>query len=130
MVKNILSGQIVAGCGDGSSWGISEIQKATGYVKLKKGTLNVKLCSPHTLRPDYVLRRQERKDGRDEDLFFERCCLVIGAYRVPALIARTSTNFWGLSVLEIMAEEMLRQRYRLQDGDALDIEVCVESCDG
>jgi len=126
MVKKTLSGQIETGAGDAVNWEISEIQKVTGYRNLKKGTLNVRLGSPHRLRPDHTLRREDRKDGRDEDLCFECCCLVIGPCRIPALIARTSTNHWGPSVLEIMAEEMLRKRYGLQDADTLDVEVRVE----
>jgi CTP-dependent riboflavin kinase len=116
MFKKILSGRIEAGCGDAKNWGISEIRSVTGYSNLKKGTLNVRLGAEHILRPDYELSRRDRGDGRDEDLCFERCCLVIDACRVPALIARTSRNYWGLSVLEVMAEEMLRERYRLEDG--------------
>jgi CTP-dependent riboflavin kinase len=128
--RKTLSGKVAAGCGDGSNWGISEIRKATGYGNLKKGTLNVKLEDPHDLRPDYELPRADRKDGKDEDLCFECCCLVIGFRRVPALIARTSRNYWGRSVLEIMAEEMLRERYSLRDGDTFGVEVWVQSCTG
>jgi len=130
MVKRILSGRIETGCGDAKNWEISEIQKITGCRNLKKGTLNLKLAIPHNLRPDCKLPRGERKDGRDEDLYFEYCFLVIGSCRVPALIARTSTNHWKSSVLEIMAEEMLRERYCLKDGDTVDVEVSMEGCGG
>ena len=98
----------------------------TGFPNLKKGTLNVRLEAEYSLRPHCILRREDRKDGIDEDLYFEYCCLVIGACRVPAVIARTSTNYWGQSVLEIMAEEMLRESYRPQDGDTVNVEVWVE----
>ena len=126
-----LRGRIVAGCGHaGRNWGISEIQKVTGYANLKQGTLNVRLEAEHNLRPYCKLPREDRKDGIGEDLYFEHCCLVIGTHRVPALIARTSTNYWGSSVLEIMAEVMLKDSYRLRDGDVLDVEVCVENSAG
>jgi CTP-dependent riboflavin kinase len=126
MVQKVLRGHVASGCRDANNWGISEIRKATGFEDLKAGTLNVRLESPHNLRPDYKLLRGNRKDERDEDLFFESCCLVIGSHRVPALIARTTTNYWKSEVLEIMAEEILRERYDLQDGDVLDIEVWAE----
>jgi CTP-dependent riboflavin kinase len=129
MIQKTLKGRISSGLGDARSWEISGIRKATGYDRLKEGTLNVRLDAPHRLRRDYALRREHRKDRRehDEDLYFERCVLVIGTDRVQALIARTSTNYWGPSILEIMAEEMIRDRYGLQDGDALEVEVWVEA---
>jgi len=129
MVKKILSGRVVPGCGNARTWEISEIRKATGFYNLVEGTLNVELGAPHILRPDYKLPRENRKDrnDHDEDLLFEHCVLVIGTLRVRALIARTSTNYWGPSVLEVMAEEMLRRRYCLEDRDVLDMEVWVES---
>jgi CTP-dependent riboflavin kinase len=129
MVKRTFAGRVVPGCGNASTWEISEIRKATGNYQLVEGTLNLELEVPHILRPDHKLVRENRKDrhDHDEDLFFEHCVLVIGTSRVRALIARTSTNYWGPSVLEVMAEEMLRRRYSLEDGDVLDVEVWVES---
>ena len=126
MVKKILKGRVEKGCRDGKNWDISDIRKTTGYDNLKPGTLNVRLAAPHNLRIDYRLPREQRTDGRDEDLYFERCRLVIGRSSIRALIARTSTNFWGNSVLEIMAEEMIRQCYGVQDGDTVELEVCAQ----
>jgi CTP-dependent riboflavin kinase len=126
--RKTLTGRIEAGSGHaGRNWGISEIQKLTGYTNLMQGTLNLRLEAEHSLRPCCILRREDRKDRIGEDLYFEYCCLVIGVCRVPALIARTSTNHWGPSVLEIMAEEMLRKGYGLQDGDTVNVEVWTET---
>ena len=111
----------------GTNWGISQIQRVTGYMHLENGTLNVKLEAEHILRPFCTLRREDREDRINEDLSFERCCLLICDRKVPALIARTSTNHWGSCVLEIMAEEKIRQCYGLEDGDTLEVEVCVEN---
>ena len=123
MVKR-LSGTVESGCGDARNWGISEIQEITGYGKLQPGTLNVRLSSPYNVRSDYELLGENRKDGRRyENLRFEHCCLLIGPCRVPALIARTSTNYWESCVLELMSEEMLRERHGLKDGDMLHVEV-------
>ncbi len=124
--RKTLPGRVKPGSGHaGRNWEISQIQSLTGFTNLKNGTLNVRLEAEHSLRPYCHLRRGDRKDGIDEDLYFELCCLVIGDCRVPAVIARTGTNYWGESVLEIMAEEMLRKRYRLQDGDTVNVEVWV-----
>lgn len=121
---NRLSGRVETGYGDARNCGISEIQEITGYRELKPGTLNVRLSSPHNARCDYELLRENRKDGRNyEDLRFERCCVLIGLCRVRALIARTSTNYWKSCVLELMAEELFRERYGLKDGDILHVEV-------
>jgi CTP-dependent riboflavin kinase len=103
---------------------MAEIREVTAY-SLISGTLNVKLDVPHTLRSDFRLPRERRTDGRPEDLDFERCRLVMRRGNVRALIARTSTNFWGDEVLEIMAEEHLRLGYGLIDRDQISVEVWV-----
>jgi CTP-dependent riboflavin kinase len=45
---------------------------------------------------------------------------------LPACIARSSRNFHGDYVLEIMADERFRQRYGLKDNDNIYIQVFVE----
>ena len=126
MTKKTLHGHVEPGCKDAKNWGIDDIRKATGWGHLKPGTLNVRLDAPHTLRADFHLPRGQREDGREEDLDFEPCWLVIGdGQKVKALIARTSTNYWKDSVLEIMAEVWLRECYGLEDGNAVAVEVWV-----
>jgi len=49
--------------------------------------------------------------------------LLIGSKRVPALIARTSTNYHGCKVLEIMAAEHLRNSHGLGDRDIINVQV-------
>jgi CTP-dependent riboflavin kinase len=111
---------------DARNWGIADIRGATGYSRLQPGTLNVRLSSPHALRCDFKLQAKLRTDGRDEDLNFERCRLVMSdGIKVRALIARTSTNYWKDQVLEIMAEMRLRERFELFDEDPVDVEVWV-----
>jgi CTP-dependent riboflavin kinase len=126
MTKQILSGYVYElRWGDARNWSIAEIREATGYNSLIPGTLNVKLDASHTLRSDFHLPREQRTDGRNEDLDFERCRLVMQHGTVRALIARTSTNFWGDEVLEIMAEEHLRSRYGLNDKDQVSVEIWI-----
>lgn len=122
MVKKLLHGCVTGGCGDARNWGIEDIRKATGCDKLYPGTINVKLDAPHYLRVDCKLDRKDRSDLRDEDLYFERCSLITPTAHVDAFIARTSTNYWGNDVLEIMAEWL----DGIKIGDAVDVDVCVD----
>jgi CTP-dependent riboflavin kinase len=128
VAKSRLRGRVTNGFGDAKNWGIEQIRALTAYDSLQRGTLNVVLDVPHTLRSDFRLPRERRTDGRNEDLDFERC-LVVGSSgdSVRALIARTSTNAWGDSVLEIMAEEILRVRLGLQEASAVEVVVWVGS---
>src|SRR6266849_6343508 len=123
MIKKALCGYLTTGRSDAKKWGIDAIRKATGCFGLQPGTLNVRLDAPHDLRADAMLSRKDRTDGRGEDLFFEHCWLALGGGMVPAWIARTSTNFHGEEVLEIMAEEWLRERYGLKDDDLIEVQV-------
>ena len=126
MTAKTLRGCVTTGCGDAKNWGIDAIRKATGCNGLLPATFNVRLDTPHKLRVDATLSRGDRTDRRGEDLFFERCVLALGGGMVRAWIARTSTNFHGEHVLEIMAEEWLRKQYRLEDNDPIDVQVFVE----
>ena len=126
MPTKILHGTVESGAGNAENWPIVQIRETTGYPNLEDGTLNLRLDVPHVLRRDYELLRTDRKDGGSEDLRYERCCLILRDARLAALIARTSTNYWTNNVLEIMAEEHLRNTYGLKDGDPVAVEVCVE----
>jgi CTP-dependent riboflavin kinase len=76
---------------------------------------------------DALLLRENRMDKLNEDLLFERCQVLLDGVRVPAWIARPSRNFHGDYVLEIMAEERLRQRYGLKDNDNIYVQVFLET---
>jgi CTP-dependent riboflavin kinase len=119
----VLRGTVKAGVGDAKNWPLEQIRSLTGRSDLIAGTLNVELDEPHAVRRDYTLHAASRNDGRREDLYFEECLLLIGSKRVPALIARTSTNYHGQKVLEIMAAEFLRSSHGLCDGDVIKVQV-------
>ena len=119
-----MNGRVFTGVGDAKNWATAQISDLTGY-QLVPGTLNVKLDQDHEVRPDFTLRMECREDMRPEDLYLERCWLLIGDDRVRALIARTSTNYHGPRVLEIMAEQRLRTTYALAKESELQVEVCV-----
>jgi CTP-dependent riboflavin kinase len=122
----VLRGVVKAGLCDAKNWDVKAIRTVTGRPDLVEGTLNVKLNEPHVLRPDFALPAASRND-RNEDLYLEECLLLINSDKVPALIARTSTNFWGRETLEIMASVHLRHTYRLNDEDIIRVQVRTES---
>src|SRR5712692_2459462 len=119
----ILRGIVKPGVGDAANWPLKQIRNVTGRYNLIAGTLNVELDEPHSVRCDFTLPVASRNDGRREDLYFEECLLLIGSKRVPALIARTSTNYHGCKVLEIMAAEHLRNSRGLGDRDIINVQV-------
>src|SRR5579863_9637013 len=97
---------------------MNAIRQQTGLKNLVDGTLNLRLVNgTYVGHPDYIFQRG--KYNPDEDTYFERC-MVRG---LPGLIMRTSTNFHGHSVLELMGEVRFRDQYALKDGDQLEIEV-------
>lgn len=118
-----LTGTITSGVGDAANWPLEQIREITGRAGLKAGTLNVKLEEPHFVRRDFMLPAALRRDGRREDLYFEECLLLVSQKIVPALIARTSTNYHGCAVLEVMAEEHIRNMYGLRDNDIIQVQV-------
>lgn len=122
----ILRGAIRNGLGDAKNWSLDEIRKTTQRPNLIAGTLNVHLNEAHIVRRDFTLHANRRTDGRNEDLYFEECRLLLGSCKVPALIARTSTNYHGEKVLEIMAAEHIRDGYGLSDGHIIDVQVRTE----
>jgi CTP-dependent riboflavin kinase len=104
---------------------IDEIRERTGFRGLRAGTLNVKLPEPHPTRGDFYLRNSERRkpERGGEDWSFEICRVGRHGRSLKALILRTSTNFHGDNMLEIMAEEYLRDWLPVKDGDSVDVTV-------
>lgn len=98
----------------------------SALAALDRPSLNVRLDIPYRLRADTLLLCENRIDKLNEDLLFERCQLLLGGVMIPAWIARTSRNFHGDHVLEIMAEERLRPRYGLKDNDRIYVQVFLE----
>ena len=104
---------------------IDEIRERTGFRGLRAGTLNVTLAEPHTFRPDFTLLNSERRepDHKGEDWSFEVCRIGRHGRSLPTLILHTSTNFHGDNVLEIMAEEHLRDWLPANDDDRVEVTV-------
>ena len=96
---------------------MAKIRERSGCPNLQRGTLNVRLADPYPGHTDFEFLAHEH--AHHEDVKFERC-RVAG---IPALIMRTSTNFHGDSVLELMAESHLRSVLGVVDDDTVIIEV-------
>jgi Domain of unknown function DUF120 len=85
------------------------------------GTLNVRLAHPHKHRADFTLRGRDWPKPDREDWFFEECKLTRGDRTIDALILKTTADFWGPKVLEVMAEEHLRSWLPVADGQEVEI---------
>jgi len=100
---------------------LSIIREASSLRDLQPATLNVRLSAPYVLRPTFTIFGNEV--GRDEDFHFE-VCSIHDLKRVRAflgVIMRTSTNYHGDDVLEVMAEVNLRERLGLADGSSVEL---------
>jgi CTP-dependent riboflavin kinase len=124
----LLTGIIEGGSGGASprtSEVIDELRELTGFRELRSGTLNVRLKEPHTFREDFCFTRDKRRepDPKEEDWFFEVCRVSRAGRSTKALILRTSRNFHGDCVLEVMAEEKLRDWLPANDSDSVQVEI-------
>ena len=94
-----------------------QIKYRSGISSLIPGTLNLKLAQDHIGYLDIIFLAHEY--NHHEHVFLERCNI----FNKKALIARTSTNFHGNTVIEVIAQEHLRETYDLKDGDEVEVEV-------
>ena len=99
------------------------IRQLTGCAGLKPGTLNVKVQKPHAHRRDWTLHPHQRPDGYEEVWDFELCGISRGERSIHALILRTATNHWGDCVLEIMAEQQLREWLPVTDHEEVNVTI-------
>src|SRR5690348_10704662 len=105
-VKHLV-GAVETGVGAASSAlapRLSIIRETSSLRDLRPETLNVRLREPYVLRPTFTIHGS--KVGRNEDYHFEVCRIHdLPHFRAfLGLIMRTSTNYHGESVLEVMAE--------------------------
>lgn len=100
---------------------IDQICKLTGYPNLQIGTLNVRLDHPHKHRADFTLRGCDWPKPDPEDWFFEKCKITRGGRTLEALILKTTTDYHGPTVLEVMAEEHIRSWLPVADGQEVEI---------
>jgi riboflavin kinase, archaea type len=121
----LLCGRVVSGIGSFSYW-IDKLQdhyvRKTG-MRLFPGTLNLELDEPWSFPPQRIRLEAHEYDGSVSVNLVP--CTVFGR---RAFILRTDANEEGRghhprTVIEIATDVKLRDAYRLQDGDIVEVEV-------
>jgi riboflavin kinase len=123
----ILSGRVVAGIGNFSYW----IEKLKRYYKKKTGmvlypgTLNIELKEPYHI-PRQVIRLEKEEYGGAVSVNIVPCRI----FGRKAFILRPDPVESGESrigrkknIIEIACDVRLREKYGLNDGDVVEVEV-------
>jgi CTP-dependent riboflavin kinase len=97
------------------------LRKKVGMPNLVSGTLNVKLDHPHQHKPDFEFLRAEWPKPETEDWFFEKCEVSFRGKVAIGLILKTTTDYHGPTVLEIMSDKRLKKWFPLESGDEVEI---------
>jgi riboflavin kinase, archaea type len=119
----ILKGVVVSGMGNFSYW----LEKLDSYytqktgMRLFPGTLNLRLDQPYSLPAD-VIRLEKEEYGGTVSVSMVPCRIFDRA----AFLLRTDANEAGRghhpkNVIEIATDIKLRDQYRLQDGDEVEV---------
>ena len=99
------------------------IEERMGLATLVPGTLNVRIEEEYVVRPCKVLTPEEY--GQNETIMLQRS--LINGYRAiimrPDTHERISGYGHGKNHLELMGRVNFRETLRLQDGDAVTVEV-------
>lgn len=121
----ILKGKVKSGLGEAGYWmkkAESAFERKTG-VKLFHGTLNIELKEEYTLDNDVEILHKEEYGGAQEVYIKE--CEVLGN---KSYILRTDKNMTEagdhpLNILEIISDVNFREKYKLKDGDEIEITI-------
>jgi riboflavin kinase len=120
-----LRGVAVSGIGDFSYW-IDKLHdlyfRKTG-MHLFPGTLNIRLDEPYSLPPSRLRLEKEEYGGTVNINLVP--CRIFGR---PAFLLRTDGSDAGhgrhpKTIVEIATDVKLRDAYRLNDGDTVDVEL-------
>jgi CTP-dependent riboflavin kinase len=120
-----LRGKVVSGRGDFGQW----IERLSSYyeqktgMRLYPGTLNVELTMDYSLPPD-VIRLEAAEYGGRVSVSLVPCRI----FDRKAFLLRTDQNEKGTghhprNIIEIATDVRLRERYGLQDGDWVEVDV-------
>jgi riboflavin kinase, archaea type len=121
----LLKGKVVSGVGNFSYW-IVKLQeyyfKKTG-MKLFPGTLNIELEHPYSI-PEKVIRLEKEEYGGTVSVNIVACSI----FGRKAFILRTDKNeqeqgHHVKTIIEVATDVKLRDRYNLNDGDVVEVEV-------
>lgn len=121
----VLTGKVVSGVGNFSYW-IDKLkdhyQKKTGLM-LFPGTLNVQLAEEYSI-PTNARRLEGEEYGGTVSINIVPCHI----FEERAVILRTDANERGeglhpKTLVEVACEIKLRDKYKLKDGDIVQIEI-------
>lgn len=120
-----LRGKVVSGFGNFGQWieRLSDLYEQKTGMRLYPGTLNVELPSEYSLPAD-VIRLEGEEYGGTVSVSIVRCRI----FDRPAFLLRTDRNDSGAgpharNIVEIASDVRLRDRYQLQDGDWVEVEL-------
>lgn len=115
-------GKIKTGFGNASFWvsKINEIFEKRYGMKLFLGTLNIEL------EKEYILKNSDKilasEYGGDYNVFIQKCeILGNNAYIVRTEKNNTKFGAHPLNIIEIVSDINIRERYKLEDNDEIEI---------
>lgn len=120
----ILIGTVTKGMGKAKKF-INMMQKSfykKTNINLYSGTLNIKLNKEYNLEPDYIIKPKEY--GGSFNVQIQRC-KVLGenAYIVRSEKNVKSEGDYGKDIIEIVSDTNFRDKYKLKDGDVIQITI-------
>lgn len=120
----LLKGKVTSGIGTAKMW-VSKIeeafQKKTG-VKVFHGTLNIELEEDYIIEPDLIIKPEEF--GGTQNVLVIKCeILGTEAYIVRAEKNQKGQGEHNLKILEIVSDINFRDKYKLEDENAIEIYV-------
>jgi len=120
-----LQGKVISGLGEGSFWvkKIANVFKEKTGMNLFYGTLNIELDKPYKLGEDIIIVHKKEYGGAEE-LYFEPCKMNgYDAYIIRTAKSESGEGGHPLTILEIMSDVNLRDKFGLKDGDNVLISV-------
>jgi riboflavin kinase len=123
MLMRILKGKVVTGVGNFSFW-IEKLQahyqNKTG-MQLFPGTLNIQLDEPFDLPQDRARLEADEYGGTVSVNIVP--CKVLGQEAVILRTDKADSEPQSKSIIEVACEVKLRDKYKLKDGDFVEVEV-------
>jgi len=119
-------GKVSVGLGEAWFW-VKKAEKVlrekTGLKEIFYGTLNIELEKPYKFKdPDYIIQKEEY-DG-EEKVYIKRCELNgHQVYAVRSAINEEERGEHPLTILEIISDINLREKFNLKDEDIVNIDI-------
>ena len=120
-----LRGKVVSGLGNFGQWieRLTDLYERKTGMRLYPGTLNLELSSDYSLPADVIRLEADEYGGRGSVSIVP--CRIFDR---RAFLLRTDENENGTghhprNIIEIATDVRLRDEYRLNDGDCVDVEL-------